>query len=124
MENKKQKSNRFQDDYDSPWKEILEKYFPQFIEFFFPEAYKDINWNKGYEFLDKELQQITKKAKTGRKIEVTSDLLTSRGGLTLFCRYLEMIGILDILQNTFGNIRKSSKGLPIVSLFKQIFSYL
>jgi len=58
------------------------------------------------------------------KIEVTSDLLTSRGGLTLFCRYLEMIGILDILQDTFGNIRKSSKGLPIISLFKQIFSYL
>ena len=59
------------------------------------------------------------------KIEVTSDLLTSRGGLTLFCRYLEMIGILDILQTTFGNIRKSSKGLPIMLLFKQIFrSYI
>ncbi|ETR67656.1 MAG: hypothetical protein OMM_11356 [Candidatus Magnetoglobus multicellularis str. Araruama] len=58
------------------------------------------------------------------KIEVTSDILTSRGGITLFCRYLEMIGILDILQVTFGNIRKSSKGLPIISLFKQIFAYL
>jgi len=68
MKNQKKKSKRNQDDYDSPWKEILEKYFPQFIEFFFPKAYKDIDWDKGYEFLDKELQQITKKAKTGRKI--------------------------------------------------------
>jgi len=67
MTNKKKKTKRFQDDYDSPWKEILEKYFPQFIEFFFPKAFKDIDWNKGYEFLDKELQQITKKAKSGRK---------------------------------------------------------
>ena len=68
MKNQKKKLKPNQDDYDSPWKEILEKYFPQFIEFFFPKAYKDIDWDKGYEFLDKELQKITKKAKTGRKI--------------------------------------------------------
>jgi len=51
-----------QDDYDSPWKEVLEQYFKEFIEFFFPQAYEDIDWEKGYEFLDKELQQITKDA--------------------------------------------------------------
>jgi len=43
------------------------------------------------------------------KIEVTSDLLTSRGGLTLFCRYLEMIGILDILQGTLVTSEKVLK---------------
>jgi len=42
---KQPKSNkRSQDDYDSPWKEILENYYPEFIEFFFPKAYKDIDW--------------------------------------------------------------------------------
>jgi flagellar biosynthesis/type III secretory pathway protein FliH len=54
-------------DYDSPWKEVIELYFKEFIEFFFPKAFNDIDWNKGYEFLDKEMQQITKEAKTGRK---------------------------------------------------------
>ncbi len=54
-------------DYDTPWKEVIEQYFPEFIAFFFPQAYGDIDWQKGYEFLDKELQQITKDAEIGRK---------------------------------------------------------
>ena len=45
-------------DYDSPWKEMLDGYFPAFMAFFFPEAYRDIDWDRGYESLDKELQQI------------------------------------------------------------------
>jgi hypothetical protein len=54
-------------DYDTPWKEVIEAYFPEFLEFFFPKAYRDIDWGKGYEFLDKELQQISKDAETGRR---------------------------------------------------------
>jgi Domain of unknown function (DUF4351) len=53
---------------DSPWKEILESYFPQFMAFFFPEAYSQIDWNCGFEFLDGELQQITREAETGKRI--------------------------------------------------------
>ncbi|NER08281.1 MAG: cytosolic protein [Okeania sp. SIO3C4] len=59
--------DRETDDYDSPWKEILEHYFREFIEFFFPDAYDDIDWEKGYEFLDKEFQQITADSETGKK---------------------------------------------------------
>jgi Domain of unknown function (DUF4351) len=29
---------------DTPWKQILEGYFPQFMAFFFPEAYRSIDW--------------------------------------------------------------------------------
>ncbi len=54
-------------DFDTPWKEVIERYFPEYIEFFFPKAFEDIDWERGYEFLDKELQKITKDAKTGRK---------------------------------------------------------
>ncbi|QTA81808.1 Uncharacterized protein dnl_41580 [Desulfonema limicola] len=61
------KTNPKQDDFDSPWKEIIEQYFKEFIEFFFPEAYIDIDWERGYEFLDKELQQITKDAEETRR---------------------------------------------------------
>lgn len=38
-------------DFDSPWKEMLENYFPDFMAFFFPEAYQDIDWSRGYDVL-------------------------------------------------------------------------
>ncbi len=57
-----------QNDYDSPWKDILEKFFPEFLEFFFPKIHGEINWQQGYEFLDKEFQQITKDAVQGRRL--------------------------------------------------------
>ena len=46
-------------DYDSPWKEILEAYFQQAIEFFFPNTASDIDWQAPIEFLDKEFQAIS-----------------------------------------------------------------
>ena len=55
-------------EYDSPWKEALEKYFPEFMAFFFPDAYADIDWEKGYEFLDKEFQQIVRDAELGKRL--------------------------------------------------------
>jgi len=55
------------DDYDSPWKNILESYFEEFMQFFFPDAAKDINWSPGYEFWDKELQQVVRDANLGRR---------------------------------------------------------
>ena len=54
-------------DADSPWKDILEVYFPQFIKFFAPYAYQEIDWDKGYEFQDKEFQKIFPKSTTGRR---------------------------------------------------------
>jgi len=55
-------------DYDSPWKDILETYFTDFIAFFFPAVYADIDWSRGYEFLDNELSQIVRDAELGRRI--------------------------------------------------------
>jgi Domain of unknown function (DUF4351) len=53
---------------DVPWKQILENYFPQFMAFFFPAAHDQIDWSKGFEFLDVELQQVTREAETGKRI--------------------------------------------------------
>jgi hypothetical protein len=53
-------------DNDSPWKEILEAYFPQAMQFFFPETAKIIDWERPHEFLDKEFQQIAREAELGR----------------------------------------------------------
>jgi hypothetical protein len=53
-------------DYDSPWKEALEIYFPQFMQLLFPQTYAKINWTIPHEFLDSELQQIVRDADSGR----------------------------------------------------------
>lgn len=54
-------------DYDSPWKDLLDRYFEAFMAFFFPTAYERIDWARGVEFLDKELQKITADAAIGRR---------------------------------------------------------
>src|SRR6202161_4445981 len=51
--------------YDTPWKEILETHFRDFMMLCHPEAAKEIDWAKGYESLDKELSAMTKDAATG-----------------------------------------------------------
>src|SRR6266446_4255045 len=53
-------------DFDSPWKEALEVYFRAFLALFFPHIHADIDWSRGYVFLDKELQKILPKAARGR----------------------------------------------------------
>ncbi len=50
------------DEYDSPWKEAIEEYFQECLAFFFPEIEADIDWSKGYEFLDKELEKVVRRA--------------------------------------------------------------
>lgn len=55
-------------DWDTPWKEALELYFAEFLQFFFPWIYDDIDWTKPCEFLDKEFQQIVRDAEVGRRL--------------------------------------------------------
>ena len=54
-------------------------------------------------------------------VEVTKDTLTSRGGLSLFVRYLRNVGLLPHLESEFGSIRKSRKGQAVTEIFKQLF---
>ncbi|MEO1433310.1 MAG: hypothetical protein AAFV71_30435 [Cyanobacteria bacterium J06633_8] len=39
--------------YDSPWKEILQLYFQDFLLFFFPYIQAEVDWTKQPVFLDK-----------------------------------------------------------------------
>ena len=64
-------------DHDSPWKEALEQYFPEFLALLFPAIHAEIDWTQGVQFLDKEFQQIVREAKTTRR---TADKLV---GVTL-----------------------------------------
>jgi len=57
------------------------------------------------------------------RVEITTDTLTGRGGLSLFVRYLRGIGIFPQLESFFGSIRRSRKGQPISEVFKQLFCF-
>jgi len=55
-------------DLDSPWKETLEHFLAPFLAFFFPTIHEGIDWPRGYQSLDKELQQISRGARVGRRL--------------------------------------------------------
>ncbi|MEH1770427.1 RpnC/YadD family protein [Nostoc sp.] len=57
-----------QTEYDSPWKQILQLYFEEFMLFFFPQAYREIDWTRQPEFLDKELEQVVRDAELGKRL--------------------------------------------------------
>jgi len=53
-------------DFDNPWKEAISLYFRPFMKFFFPQIEGEIDWERGYEFLDQEFQQVVREAETGK----------------------------------------------------------
>jgi hypothetical protein len=52
---------------DTAWKDILEVFFKDFVEFCLPDLYVLVNWNKPWTTLDKELHAITKDGATGKR---------------------------------------------------------
>lgn len=55
------------DDYDSPWKDAVEHYFSAFMAFYFPDAFTEIDWSKGYVILDQELLAVVRDAELGKR---------------------------------------------------------
>jgi hypothetical protein len=55
------------DDYDSPWKEAVEHYFPELLAFYFPTAYAQIDWTHEPVFLDQELRAVVQDAELGKR---------------------------------------------------------
>jgi len=55
------------DDYDSPWKDAVEHCFSDFMAFYFPEAYVQIDWSKEHVFLDQELRAVVQDAELGKR---------------------------------------------------------
>jgi hypothetical protein len=52
---------------DTGWKFVLDAYFPRLLEFFYPYLHEKIDWTQDYQFLDKELQAITREAAIGKR---------------------------------------------------------
>jgi hypothetical protein len=52
---------------DTGWKRLITKHFESFLKFFYPDIHRDIDFKKGYEFLDKELQALIPESETGER---------------------------------------------------------
>ena len=59
------------------------------------------------------------------KIGVTNDKITARGGLPLYLRYIENIGLYKLISSTLLSlIVKGGKGLQLQQFLKQMFAFL
>ncbi|MYN26112.1 DUF4351 domain-containing protein [Duganella levis] len=56
------------DDYDTPWKEVITDHFPEFMAFYFPSAHAAIDWSRPHDFLDQELSVLSRDAEIGKRL--------------------------------------------------------
>src|SRR3972149_6359198 len=52
---------------DGGWKQLIEEYLEEFFRFFFPTIHEGIDFGQRYQYLDKELAQITVGSESGRR---------------------------------------------------------
>lgn len=55
------------DDLDGAWKEAFAGYFEASIAFFLPHVHADIDWSRGFEFLDTQFQKLAPQSEIGRR---------------------------------------------------------
>jgi hypothetical protein len=67
-------------DYDGPWKEVLDVYLPEVLAFFFPEVHAGIDWTRGPEGQDKELQLVAPDSERGSQTVDKLVKVWRRGG--------------------------------------------
>ncbi|MEC5159724.1 MULTISPECIES: DUF4351 domain-containing protein [unclassified Janthinobacterium] len=68
------------DDYDTPWKDAVTRYFSAFMAFYFPQAHAQIDWSREPEFLEQELAQVMREAELGKRVADKLAKVTLLGG--------------------------------------------
>ncbi|MDI6795173.1 MAG: hypothetical protein QME81_20295, partial [bacterium] len=56
--------------FDEAWKKIIERFFPQLLCFFVPKLYKDVDFSKGFDFLDKEMKVSSSNLMVSKKVVI------------------------------------------------------
>ena len=78
-------------EFDSPWKEILDVYFKQFMEYCWHKHYVEIDWTNGYKTLDKELNKISRDAPVGnREADKLIEVCLKNGQTTFILIHIEI----------------------------------
>ncbi|MGH9840765.1 MAG: DUF4351 domain-containing protein [Blastocatellia bacterium] len=68
MKTRRPTKTRRRSEQDNAWKDLLDRYFPEFIAFFFPGIYEEIDWTRKPVFLDKELHKLGPAHVTGQRL--------------------------------------------------------
>jgi hypothetical protein len=83
-------------DLDSPWKEALQHFLAPYLALLFPAVHAGIDWHKGYESLDQELQQIVRAARVrARRADKLFQVWRRDGGEAWLLIHLEVQGRKD-----------------------------
>jgi hypothetical protein len=84
------------DDYDTPWKDAVTRYFPEFISFYFPDVYREINWSVPCVFLEQELAQIVRDAELGcRRVDKLVRVVRNDGAEKCVFVHVDVQGSFD-----------------------------
>ena len=78
--------------YDEGWKEVIETFFPPFLQFFFPRIAEGLDLDRGYVFLDKELGRISRKGLSGRRVDKLVRVYRKDGGEQWLLVHIEVQG--------------------------------
>ncbi len=107
-------------DWDGAWKDSVLGLFARFLAMFFPDAYNDIDWSRGFESLDKEFQKIAPDAGTGvRTVDLLLKVWRKTGQEQWVLIHIEiqaqrMAGLPGRI-NTYNNRAGDRYNLPVVS---------
>ena len=78
-------------EYDSPWKNITESLFEDFMSFFFPQVHEQIDWTRDCEFLEQELQKVVREAVTkNRRVDKLVKVWRKNGEEALLYIHIEI----------------------------------
>jgi hypothetical protein len=81
---------------DQLWKGAFRMLMPQFVQFYFPDYYDEIDWSKGVEYLDKELYTLQLKSESkGRIADVLVKLHLKSGEAIWLLLHIEIQGYVD-----------------------------
>ncbi|PNW40951.1 UNVERIFIED_CONTAM: hypothetical protein BEN50_14625 [Euhalothece sp. KZN 001] len=80
-------------EYDSPWKEALERYLPAFLALCFPSLHHLIDWSQPYLSLDTELREAVRDADLGTRFaDKLFQVFLNDGSVTQLLIHLEVQG--------------------------------
>ena len=81
---------------DLLWKGIIRELFPWFVQYFFENWQQEIDLDRGFEFLDKELEQILPDSQAkGRRADVLVKVFSPQGKEFWFLVHVEVQGYHD-----------------------------
>jgi hypothetical protein len=99
---------------DYLWKAAFRMFMPEFIQFFYPDKYDEIDWDRKVEFLDKELHKLYLKSKHKNRVaDVLARLYLKDGGVLWILLHIEVQGYFD----AFFSLRLHQMRYRIEDLF-------